>query len=66
MLYSKKLNCALSWLGRSLFACRSVWVWNLVSDIKGGTQTESVWAQGAEEDIWTDEGRGEGRMEKIA
>jgi hypothetical protein len=23
-------------------ACGSVWVWNLVSDIKGGTQTEGV------------------------
>jgi hypothetical protein len=34
----------------------------LVSDIKGGTQTEGVWEQGAEEDIWTEDGR----MEKIA
>jgi hypothetical protein len=24
------------------FACGSVWLWNLVSDIKGGTQTEGV------------------------
>jgi hypothetical protein len=46
------------------FACGSVWVWNLVSDIKGGTQTEGVWEQGAEEDIWTEEGWGDGRMEK--
>jgi hypothetical protein len=28
----------------------------LVSDIKGGTQTEGVCEQGAEEDIWTEEG----------
>jgi hypothetical protein len=28
----------------------------LVSDIKGGTQTEGVWEQGAEEDIWTEKG----------
>jgi hypothetical protein len=26
----------------------------LDSDIKGGTQAEGVWEQGAEEDIWTD------------
>jgi hypothetical protein len=31
-------------------------VWNLVSDIKGGTQTEGVWEKGAEENIWTEEG----------
>jgi hypothetical protein len=24
------------------FACGSVWVWNLVSDMKGGAQTEGV------------------------
>jgi hypothetical protein len=41
-------------------------VWNLVSDIKGGTQTEGVWEQGAEEDIWTEEGWSDWRMEKIA
>jgi hypothetical protein len=29
----------------------SVWVWNLVSDIKGGTWTGGVWKQGAEEDM---------------
>jgi hypothetical protein len=27
-------------------------VLNLVSDIKGGTQTESVREQGAEENVW--------------
>jgi hypothetical protein len=48
------------------FACGSVWVRNLVSDIKGGTQTEGVWEQGAEEDIWTEEGWDDGRMEKTA
>jgi hypothetical protein len=26
-------------------------MWNLVSDIKAGIQTEGVWKQGAEEDI---------------
>jgi hypothetical protein len=37
-----------------LTVCGSAWVRNLVSDIKGGTQTEGVWEQGAEEDNWTD------------
>jgi hypothetical protein len=36
------------------FASGSVWVWNLVSDLKGGTQTEGVWEQGAEKIIWTE------------
>jgi hypothetical protein len=35
--------------------CGSVWVRNLVSDIKGGTQTEGVREQGAEENIWSEE-----------
>jgi hypothetical protein len=35
-----------------------VWVWNLVSDIKGGTQTKGAWEEGAEENIW--------RLEKTA
>jgi hypothetical protein len=33
------------------FACGSVWLGNLVSNIKGGTQTEGVSEQGAEENI---------------
>jgi hypothetical protein len=41
-------------------------MWNLISDIKGGTWTEVVWEQGAEEDIWTEEGLSGGRVEKIA
>jgi hypothetical protein len=32
---------------------RSVWVRNLVSDIKGRTQTEDVWEKIAEENICT-------------
>jgi hypothetical protein len=47
------------------FARGSVWVWNFVSDIKGGTQTEGVWEQGAEKDIWTEEGWSDGRVEKL-
>jgi hypothetical protein len=31
------------------FVCGSVWVWNLVSDIKRGTWTKGVWEDGAEE-----------------
>jgi hypothetical protein len=48
------------------FVCGSVWVWYLVSDIKGGTQTEGVWEQGAEEDIWTENRLDDRRMEKTA
>jgi hypothetical protein len=40
-----------------LYGCET---WSL--DIKGGTQTEGVLEQGAE-DIWTEEGRGDGRLE---
>ena len=29
------------------------YVWNLVSDIAGGKETEGVWEQGVEENIWT-------------
>ena len=29
-----------------------VWVWNLVSNIKGRTQTDGVWKQGTDEGIW--------------
>jgi hypothetical protein len=45
-------------------ASGSVWLWNLDSDFMGGTQTEGVWEQGAEEDIWTEGGWGDGRVEK--
>jgi hypothetical protein len=38
----------------------------MVSDIKGGTYTEGVWEQGAEENIWTKEGWSDGRVEKTA
>ena len=31
----------------------SVWVWNLVVDIKGGKEAEGVWEHGVEEIIWT-------------
>jgi hypothetical protein len=48
------------------FAHGSVWVRNLVSDIKGGTYNEGVWEQGAEGKIWTEEGRSDRRLEKTA
>jgi hypothetical protein len=35
------------------FARGFVCLWNLVSEIKGGTQTEGVWEKGAEENILT-------------
>jgi hypothetical protein len=38
------------------FACGFVWVRNLISDTKGGTQTEGVREQGSEEDIWSKDG----------
>jgi hypothetical protein len=38
----------------------------LVSDIKGGTYTEGVGEQGAEENIWTQERRSGRRLEKTA
>jgi hypothetical protein len=38
----------------------------MVSNIKGETQTEGVWEQGAEENIWTKEGWSDGRMEETA
>jgi hypothetical protein len=37
------------------FARGSVWAWNLVSDVKGGTQTDGVWEQGADKTIWSEE-----------
>jgi hypothetical protein len=38
----------------------------LVSDIKRGTQTKGFCEEGAEENIWTEEGRNDGRLEKPA
>jgi hypothetical protein len=32
------------------------------SDIKGGTQIERAWEQGAEENIWTEDGRSGRRL----
>jgi hypothetical protein len=48
------------------FAWGSVWASNLVSDIRGGTYTEGIQEQGAEENIWTEEGWSEERLEKTA
>ena len=48
------------------FACCYVWVWNMVVDIAGGKKAEGVWEHGFEENIWTEEGRGNGGMEKFA
>jgi hypothetical protein len=50
----------------TIFACGFVWVWNLVCDIERGTymHTEDVWEQGAGENIWTEGGWKNGRLEK--
>jgi hypothetical protein len=37
------------------FVCDFEWAWNIVSDIKGGTQTEGFSEQDAGENIWTEE-----------
>jgi len=36
---------------------------NLVSDTEGGTQADGFRERGTEEDIWTNVGRGNGRLE---
>ena len=41
-------------------------MWNLVADIAGGKEAKGVWVHGAEENMWTQEGRGNGGMEEIA
>ena len=46
------------------FACCFVWVWNLVVRIEGGTLAEGLWEQGAEENIWAQEGRGNAGLDK--
>jgi hypothetical protein len=38
------------------FAYSFVRAWNLVSDIKGRTETEGIWEKGAQDNIWTEEG----------
>jgi hypothetical protein len=47
-----------------IYTCGSVWLRNLLSDIEEGSQTESVWEQGAKDDIWTKERRSDRRSEK--
>ena len=41
-------------------------MWNLVADIAGGKEADGVWEHGVEENISTEEGRGNGGMEEIA
>ena len=40
-------------IGPVTTVARFVWVWNLVVDIAGGKEAESVWERGVEENIWT-------------
>jgi hypothetical protein len=64
------LICCLKYKNKNIqdynFACGSLWVWNLDSNIKGGAQTESVCEQGAEENIWTDGRWSDRRLENAA
>jgi hypothetical protein len=48
------------------FACGSVWVWNLVPYIMGAKETQDIWEQGTEGDVWTEEEWGVWRVKKIA
>jgi hypothetical protein len=48
------------------FTCGSLWVWNLVFDIKQETYTEGILEQDPELDIWTEEGWDDGGVEKTA
>ena len=41
-------------------------MWNLVADVVGGEEAEAVWEQGVEENILTEDGRGNEGMEEIA
>jgi hypothetical protein len=43
-----------------------VWVWHVFSYIKGGTYTEGVWEQCAQNKIWTEERLSDRRLEKSA
>ena len=38
----------------------------MFADIAGGKEAEGVWEHGVEENIWIEEGRGNGGMEEIA
>ena len=38
----------------------------LPTHIAGGKEAEGVWEHGVEENIWTEEGRGNGGMEETA
>ena len=52
--------------GNYNFAFCFVWLWNLFIDIAWGKEAEGVWEHGVEENIWTQEGRGNGEIEEIA
>jgi hypothetical protein len=48
------------------FDCGFVGIWNLVSDIEGGTQTEGICEQGVQDTIWIKERWYNMRLEKTA
>ena len=68
LLSSKLLskNLKIRYIYNYNFAYYFMWVWNLVADIEGGKEAEGVWEYGVDENIWSWEGRGNGRMEEIA
>ena len=37
-------------------ACCAIWLWNMVSYIKGGIQAKGIWKQDPEANIWAQEG----------
>ena len=39
-----------------LIASCAIWLWNMVSYVKGGMQLKGIWKQDPEENIWAQEG----------
>ena len=52
--------------GVTVFSILVSAVWNLAADIAEGKEAEGVWEHGVEENIWTQEGRGNGGLEENA
>ena len=46
------------------FACCFTWVWNVVGHTEGGAQAKGFQEQGAEENIWASERRGNRGVEQ--
>ena len=39
-----------------VIASYAIWLWSMVSYIKGGTQAKGIWKHDSEANIWTQEG----------